>query len=109
MQVLYLNGVNGILADEMGLGKTPQTIALLCHLIEMGISGPFLVVAPLSTLPNWILEFERFAPQVSYNCKLNKNIMNREEQHLPDKLMQSVEKIEKSELSATFMAFISCL
>ncbi|KAJ9579270.1 hypothetical protein L9F63_024624, partial [Diploptera punctata] len=65
LRVLYLNGVNGILADEMGLGKTPQTIALLCHLIEKNVPGPFLVVAPLSTLPNWILEFERFAPKVS--------------------------------------------
>ncbi|XP_021929126.1 lymphoid-specific helicase-like isoform X2 [Zootermopsis nevadensis] len=64
LKVLYENGVNGILADEMGLGKTLQVIALFCHLIEMHVTGPFLVVAPLSTLPNWMLEFERFAPQV---------------------------------------------
>jgi ATP-dependent DNA helicase len=63
-QLLYENGVSGILADEMGLGKTLQVIALFCHLIEKRVPGPFLVVAPLSTLPNWILEFERFAPQV---------------------------------------------
>jgi ATP-dependent DNA helicase len=63
-QLLYENGVNGILADEMGLGKTLQVIALFCHLIEMNVPGPFLVVAPLSTLPNWMLEFERLAPQV---------------------------------------------
>lgn len=56
--------MNGILADEMGLGKTLQVIALFCHLIEMNVTGPFLVVAPLSTLPNWLLEFEKFAPQV---------------------------------------------
>lgn len=64
LKLLYENGVNGILADEMGLGKTLQVIALFCHLIEMNVTGPFLVVAPLSTLPNWMLEFERFAPQV---------------------------------------------
>lgn len=64
-QALYENGVNGILGDEMGLGKTIQTIALLCHLIEKGVPGPFLVVGPLSTLPNWMSEFERFAPKVS--------------------------------------------
>ncbi|XP_069687037.1 lymphocyte-specific helicase-like [Periplaneta americana] len=64
LKLLYENGVNGILADEMGLGKTLQVIALLCHLIEMHITGPFLVIAPLSTLPNWVLEFERFAPKV---------------------------------------------
>jgi ATP-dependent DNA helicase len=65
-QLLYENGVNGILADEMGLGKTLQVIALFCHLIEMRVTGPFLVVAPLSTLPNWMLEFERFAPKVCF-------------------------------------------
>lgn len=56
--------MNGILADEMGLGKTIQCIGLLCHLIEMGVPGPFLILAPLSTLPNWIIEFERFTPKV---------------------------------------------
>ena len=24
--------------------------------------GPFLVIGPLSTLPNWVSEFERFCP-----------------------------------------------
>ena len=56
---LYENGLNGILADEMGLGKTIQCIAFLAFLMEMGIEGPFLVVAPLSTLSNWLAEFER--------------------------------------------------
>lgn len=62
---MYENGVNGLLADEMGLGKTVQSIALLAHLVEMGVPGPFLVVAPLSTLHNWCNEIRAFAPQVS--------------------------------------------
>ncbi len=64
MTMLYENGINGILADEMGLGKTLQTIALFCHLMEMGVPGPYLVVAPLSTVTNWVNEFKRFAPAV---------------------------------------------
>lgn len=64
LKVLYENGINGILADEMGLGKTVQVIALLCHLIEKRQGGPYLLVAPLSTLPNWMLEFEKFAPNL---------------------------------------------
>nr|CAG8542717.1 8568_t:CDS:10 [Entrophospora candida] len=51
---LYDNGLNGILADEMGLGKTLQTIAFLAYLWENKIYGPFLIVAPLSTLANWV-------------------------------------------------------
>ena len=47
MATLYENGINGILADEMGLGKTIQTIALFCHLIEMGVAGKVLLRAKL--------------------------------------------------------------
>ena len=58
-------GANGILADEMGLGKTLQTISLFCHLYETEReAGPFLVVAPLSTIANWEREVRRFAPSV---------------------------------------------
>ncbi|XP_066963138.1 lymphocyte-specific helicase-like isoform X2 [Macrobrachium rosenbergii] len=64
LTILYENGVNGILGDEMGLGKTIQCIALICHLVEKGVQGPFLIVGPLSTLPNWMSEFKRFAPVV---------------------------------------------
>ena len=63
-QMLWENGINGILADEMGLGKTIQCIAHVAMMVERGVLGPFLVVAPLSTLPNWIREFKRFTPTV---------------------------------------------
>jgi ATP-dependent helicase STH1/SNF2 len=62
---LYNNNLNGILADEMGLGKTIQTISLVTYLIEKKKqNGPFLVIVPLSTLTNWTLEFEKWAPCV---------------------------------------------
>uniref|UniRef100_A0A668AZF5 Proliferation-associated SNF2-like protein n=1 Tax=Myripristis murdjan TaxID=586833 RepID=A0A668AZF5_9TELE len=65
LRMLWENGINGILADEMGLGKTIQCIAHIAMMIEKKVLGPFLVVAPLSTLPNWISEFRRFTPEVS--------------------------------------------
>ncbi|XP_069945024.1 ATP-dependent helicase brm isoform X8 [Cherax quadricarinatus] len=62
---LYNNNLNGILADEMGLGKTIQTIALLTYLIETKKNnGPYLIIVPLSTISNWALEFEKWAPTV---------------------------------------------
>ncbi|KAK6617248.1 hypothetical protein RUM44_005579 [Polyplax serrata] len=64
LKVLFSNGVNGILADEMGLGKTIQVIAFICYMIEQNIMGPFLIVAPLSTINNWMSEFQRFASGV---------------------------------------------
>jgi len=61
---LYQNGLNGILADQMGLGKTVQTIGFLSHLRSKGILGPYLVIGPLSTLSNWVSEFERWTPSI---------------------------------------------
>ncbi|CAH8665097.1 unnamed protein product [Dicrocoelium dendriticum] len=59
----FHNHVNAILADEMGLGKTVQVIALLYLLWkERNDYGPFLIVAPLSTLLNWEREFNVWAP-----------------------------------------------
>merc|ERR1719412_1393819 len=66
MVSLHNNNLNGILADEMGLGKTIQTIALITYLMEKkGVMGPFLVIVPLSTLSNWMLEFSRWAPSLT--------------------------------------------
>lgn len=48
---------NCILADEMGLGKTIQSITFLFEIFNMGIRGPFLIIAPLSTITNWEREF----------------------------------------------------
>lgn len=62
---LWQNGLNGILADQMGLGKTIQTISFLAHLKGNGLDGPYLVIAPLSTLSNWMNEIERFVPSIN--------------------------------------------
>jgi SNF2 family DNA or RNA helicase len=60
---LYEQGINGILADEMGLGKTVQSISLMAYLAETNnIWGPFLIIAPASTLHNWQQEVTRFVP-----------------------------------------------
>ena len=56
---LWQNGLNGILADQMGLGKTIQTIGFLAHLKGKGMHGPYLIIAPLSTLSNWVNEISR--------------------------------------------------
>ncbi|VAH56720.1 unnamed protein product [Triticum turgidum subsp. durum] len=83
---LYENGINGILADEMGLGKTLQTISLMGYLHEFrGITGPHMVVAPKSTLGNWMNEIARFCPIL----RAVKFLGNPEERnHIREKLLQ---------------------
>lgn len=41
----------------MGLGKTIQSITFLEEIYRVGIKGPFLIIAPLSTIANWEREF----------------------------------------------------
>ncbi|OHT16762.1 SNF2 family N-terminal domain containing protein [Tritrichomonas foetus] len=61
LRFCWYNGNNSILADEMGLGKTLQVVSALHDIyINHNIHGPFLVIAPLSTLPHWKNEFERW-------------------------------------------------
>lgn len=46
-------------------GKTIQTIALIALLREQEqYLGPHLIVAPLSTLSNWIDEFHKWVPSI---------------------------------------------
>lgn len=62
---LYDRDMNGILADEMGLGKTFQTISFMAYLKEnRNIHGLHLVLAPKSTIGNWINEISRFCPSL---------------------------------------------
>jgi len=69
MVSLYNNKLNGILADEMGLGKTIQAIALVGYLMEYKNNlGPYLVIVPLSTLSNWVNEFQKWCPSAHLIC-----------------------------------------
>ena len=57
----WLNQRNSILADEMGLGKTVQTVSVINYIHNVhSCRGPFLIVAPLSTIPHWKREFENW-------------------------------------------------
>ncbi|OQR85660.1 chromodomain protein [Achlya hypogyna] len=54
----WYNDRNSLLADEMGLGKTVQTVSYINHLVKVEQRrGPYLIIAPLSTLAHWQREF----------------------------------------------------
>ena len=67
MAKMHSMNLGMILGDEMGLGKTLQTISLLCHIKEHeGVTGPSLVICPLSVLYSWCSELEKWAPELKY-------------------------------------------
>ncbi len=47
------------------VGKTVEVIALFAQLRYFNTSGPFIVVAPLVTITNWIKEFRKWLPECS--------------------------------------------
>ena len=73
-----------------------QTIGLLSHLRAKGDYGPFMVIGPLSTLPNWVAEFKRWCP--SFPAILYHGSKN-ERQELRDKHMPFGEWLRVSQLT----------
>ncbi|KIW49268.1 hypothetical protein PV05_10962 [Exophiala xenobiotica] len=88
MKTLWMNGLSGILADEMGLGKTLQAISLIAFFKENNISGPFLIVAPLSTVRNWVEEFKYWSPSINtilyHGSKDERDAMRRRKMKMQD-------------------------
>ncbi len=56
-------GFGGCLADDMGLGKTIQALALLQNEKNAG-KEKSLIIAPTSVISNWLVEAEKFTPQL---------------------------------------------
>lgn len=55
-----------VLLMEQSVCQFTNTICNPGYLSEvLKIQGPFLVVVPLSTVPNWIKEFRKWTPQLN--------------------------------------------
>ncbi|QQP37777.1 Uncharacterized protein FKW44_018168, partial [Caligus rogercresseyi] len=73
--------------DEMGLGKTIQSLAFVDAILNYGIRGPFLVIAPLSTIPNWQREFELWSKMnviVYHGSQTSRNMLTEYEMYYKD-------------------------
>jgi superfamily II DNA or RNA helicase len=65
LRLLEECGFHGVLADEMGLGKTVQALAaVLAHRQELTVAKPSIVVCPTSLVENWLVEAQRFVPEL---------------------------------------------
>ena len=104
---LWENGLSGILADEMGLGKTIQVISLISFLFDQNIHGPFLIIGPLATLPNWFNEFKKWLPQCDV-ILYHGSKAEREEIRMK-KLNPSYKKNSKKSFPVVISSFEICM
>uniref|UniRef100_A0A4W3HII7 Chromodomain-helicase-DNA-binding protein 6-like n=1 Tax=Callorhinchus milii TaxID=7868 RepID=A0A4W3HII7_CALMI len=83
----WYNRKNCILADEMGLGKTIQSITFLYEIYLKGMRGPFLIIAPLSTIANWEREFRTWTEInviVYHGSQISRQMIHQYEMHYKD-------------------------
>ena len=88
---LFRSRKNCILADEMGLGKTIQSITFLFEIFSMGIRGPFLIIAPLSTITNWEREFRQWTNMnviVYHGSQISRQMIHQYEMFYRDKQVE---------------------
>ena len=104
MAALDEEGVNGLLADDMGLGKTIQTISFMCYLWETKKvrDRPHLVIAPKSTIPNWMKEMRNWAPDL--RCV---NLIPTQE-HRSQTLKEKMQLGQFDVCVTTYQAIMSC-
>lgn len=110
---LYENGLNGILADEMGLGKTVQTLGFIARCLERNVRGPFIIVAPLSTLSNWMQEIARWTPDIEavlyHGTPQAREALRDEKISKPRKELRKTIIVTSFEIAMKDVAFLSVL
>jgi SNF2 family DNA or RNA helicase len=66
MHFLVERGLGPCLADDMGLGKTVELTSMLLAMKESKtLTGPVLLICPMSVVGNWEHELKRFAPSLT--------------------------------------------
>lgn len=103
------NNRNCILADEMGLGKTIQSLTFVNSVWEYGIRGPFLIIAPLSTIPNWQREFEGWTEMnviVYHGSQQSKSMLQEYEFYYKNENGEPIKEITKFNVLITTFEII---
>eukprot|EP00158_Paraphelidium_tribonemae_P009596 Partr_v1_DN28906_c0_g1_i2_m25806 putative Chromodomain helicase DNA binding protein len=112
----WYHGQSSLIADEMGLGKTVQSVSFLNELYtKVGVRGPFLIIAPLSTIPHWertVTGWTDMNCVVFHGSASSRNIIQNYEYYYNDRksgarvnLVAPPEMIGKTNAAALKMAY----
>ncbi|KAH9625582.1 hypothetical protein KSS87_001452, partial [Heliosperma pusillum] len=86
----------------MGLGKTLQAVSFLSYLKNcQGVSGPFLVLCPLSVIDGWMTEIEKFAPTL----RVLKYVGDKEHRRSLRKAVYEHVQVHSSSSNAPLLSF----
>lgn len=111
LRYCWYNHCNSILADEMGLGKTVQLVTTLIEVSKAsGIRGPYLVLAPLSTLYHWEHELKNWSDLnavVYHGNPLSKDIIQRYELCKIENGVRDTEKLNCEVIITNYETFMS--
>lgn len=97
----------GILADEMGMGKTIQVIALL---LAHRVSGPTLVVCPVSSMMQWKTEIEQHVAANAFLVKIvsKSSFTSAEEMEKADIVLTTYPMLEHAWRSLVTALKVTC-
>lgn len=90
----------------MGLGKTIQSIAFLSEIFVRGIHGPFLIIAPLSTITNWEREFRTWTEMnaiVYHGSQISRQMIQQYEMVYRDAQVSPLTKDSDTHLRTAFL------
>lgn len=93
----------------MGLGKTIQSLTFIHSVWEYGIRGPYLIIAPLSTIPNWQREIEAWTDMnvvVYHGSGASRNMLQEYEYHFKNDKGQPIKDMTKFNILITTFEII---
>lgn len=93
----------------MGLGKTIQSLTFIHAVWEYGIRGPYLIIAPLSTIPNWQREIEAWTDMnvvVYHGSGASRNMLQEYEYYFKNDKGQPIKDMTKFNILITTFEII---
>jgi ATP-dependent DNA helicase len=97
-----------LLLTEMGLGKTLQVLSFLVALLELhGITGPHLIIMPLSVITSWRSDLEKYVSAGVVDVLVHLGTRNEREEKFDEWYTRVKEQYVHHKTSRIFLCMTS--